>query len=105
PPPVKPKLASTTASFGKAKAGADFSVSFTVKNKLTGKGIRGSLSCKAKLAGKSLGTTKRSTSSSGKATCKWKLPKSAKKGDTFAGTISETYKGVKTSRSFSTKVT
>jgi PKD repeat protein len=103
PPPAKPKLSSTKASFGKATAGKAFTVSFTVKNKSTGKGVRGTLSCKGKLAGKSLGTSRRSTSSSGKATCTWQMPKTAK-GKTFAGSISETYKGVKASRSFSTKV-
>ncbi len=103
PKPVKPRLASSAASFGKAQAGSEFSVSFTVTNKATGRGVRGSLTCAAKLAGKKLAATRKSTSSSGEAICVWKLPRSSS-GDTFVGVISETFRGVRTSRSFSTKV-
>ncbi len=104
PKPAKPRLASSAVSFGKAQAGSEFSVSFTVTNKATGRGVRGSLTCAAKLAGKKLAATRKSTSSSGEAICVWKLPRSSS-GDTFVGVISETYRGAKTSRSFSTKVT
>jgi PKD repeat protein len=100
-PPPKPKLTVSQFSVGKAEAGKSLTASFTVKS--AGKGVKGSLSCSGKLNGKPLGASHHSTSSSGAASCTWSLPRSAS-GERFAGSISESYKGAKVSRSFSLKV-
>ena len=78
-------------------------VSFTVTNKATGKGVKGSVTCTAKLAGKPFGFLRRGANLAGQAVCAWRLPRKSS-GETLVGTISETFKGVRTSRSFSTKV-
>jgi hypothetical protein len=103
PPVPKPKSKLTVSGFsvGKAQAGRSFTVSFTVRS--SGKGVKGSLSCSAKLNGKQLSASHRSTSSSGRASCSWNLPRSSS-GERLAGSISESYRGAKVSRSFSVKV-
>jgi PKD repeat protein/biopolymer transport protein ExbD len=106
PPPTKPtatKLKATKLAVGKAAAGKAFAVSLTVKNATTGKGIKGKLTCTAKLAGKPLPASGRSSTTAGKASCGWKLPTTAH-GKRFTGTITGTYAGVKLSRSFSVTV-
>jgi hypothetical protein len=94
-------LVVTAFSVGKATAGKSFTVSFTVKS--AGKGVKGSVSCSAKLDGKPL-AGRQSVSSSGHASCSWSLPFSSH-GKRLTGSISESYKGSKVSRSFSAKVT
>jgi PKD repeat protein len=103
PPPVKPKLKATKAQVGKAVGGKTFTVSMTVTNITTGKGVKGQVICTGKLAGKPLPTSHRSPSASGKASCSWQLPKTAR-GKHLTGSITESYKGVKVSRSFSATV-
>jgi PKD repeat protein len=100
---LPPKLTSSKVSAGKAHAGKSFTVSMTVKDARTGKGIKGQVSCTGKLAGKPLGASHHSSSTNGQASCTWQLPKSAD-GKQFTGSIAESYKGVKVSRSFSAKV-
>jgi PKD repeat protein len=95
------KLTASGFSVGKAQAGKPFTASFTVRS--GGKGVKGSLSCSAKLNGKPLAASHHSTSSSGAASCAWNLPGSSR-GERLAGSISESYKGAKASRSFSVKV-
>jgi PKD repeat protein len=103
PPPTKPKLTASKVTYGKAVAGKTFAVSITVKNAATGKGVKGQVSCTARLAGKSLRASSRSSSASGKARCAWQLPKTAR-GRQFSGSIAETSKGARVSRSFTTHV-
>ena len=103
PPSSGPKLKASKLTVGKAAAGKAFAVSFTVKNAKTGKGVKGSLSCTGKLAGKSLRASGRSSSAAGKAVCSWKLPATAR-GKRFIGTIAGTFAGVKIRRSFSATV-
>ena len=100
-PPPRPKLTVSQFSVGKAQPGRVFTASFIVKN--AGKAVKGSLSCSAKLNGKPLGASHRSTSSSGSASCTWSVPRSSS-GERLAGSISESYKGATVSRSFSVKV-
>jgi len=88
---------------GRAIAGRAFTVSWTVKNARTGKGVKGRLSCTGKLSGTSLPAARRSTASGGKAMCTWNLPKSAR-GKRFAGSIAVSYQNVRVSRSFTVRV-
>ena len=91
----KPQLA-------KAVAGKTFTVSTEVTN--NGRGVKGAVTCTAKLGGKPLSGAHHTSTAAGKATCSWRLPGSAH-GKSLTGTIKETYKGKHVSRSFSTKVT
>jgi PKD repeat protein len=100
---LPPKLTSSKVSAGKAHAGKSFTASMTVKDARTGKGVKGTVSCTAKLAGNPLAASHHSSSANGQASCTWQLPKSAA-GKQFTGSIAESYKGVKVSRSFSAKV-
>ena len=95
------KLSVNGFSVGKAQAGKPFTAAFTVKS--GGKGVKGSLSCSAKLNGKPLSASHHSVSSSGRASCAWNLPESSR-GARIAGSISEAYRAAKVSRSFSVKV-
>jgi PKD repeat protein len=103
PPPTAPKLTAGKLTVGKAVAGKAFTVSTTVKNAKTGKGVKGQVSCTGKLNGKPLPATHHSSSTNGNATCSWQLPKTAH-GKRFTGTITDTYKGAKISRAFSVTV-
>ncbi len=103
PPPTKLKLTASRATVGKAVAGKAFTVSITVTNARTGKGVRGLVSCAARLAGKPLALSSHSSAANGKASCSWRLPKSAH-GKRLAGFVAETYRGVKVSRPFSVRV-
>jgi hypothetical protein len=53
--------------------------------------------------GKPLRATHHSSKTNGKTSCTWQLPKTAH-GKHFTGTITDTYKGAKISRSFSVKI-
>jgi PKD repeat protein len=103
PPPVKSKLTASKLTVGKAVAGKPFTVSWMVRDKKTGNGVKGSVSCMGKLAGKALKTSLHASAANGKASCTWKLPKTAH-GKRFTGSITDTYKGVKIRRSFSARV-
>jgi PKD repeat protein len=98
-----PKLTSSKLSVGKAHAGKSFTASMTVKDARTGKGVKGTVSCTGKLAGKPLGASHHSSNTGGQASCTWQLPKTAQ-GKQFIGSVADSYKGVKVSRSFSVKV-
>jgi len=95
------RLTATGFAVGKARAGRSFTVSFTARS--GGKAVKGSLSCSASVNGKPLGASRHSVSSSGLAACTWNLPRSSA-GAKLAGSISESYKGAKVSRSFSRTV-
>jgi hypothetical protein len=102
PPAPKPKLSVSGFSVGKARAGHQFTAAFTVKS--GGKGVKGSVSCSAKLNGKPFGASHHSVSRGAVAICTWSLPRSAS-GERLTGSISERYRGAKASRSFSLNVT
>lgn len=108
PPPPPPPARKLTLKAGKltiskARAGKPFTVSMTVQNAATHKGVKGQVACTGKLAGKPLRATRRSSTTHGKASCTWKLPKNAS-GKQFKGSITERYRKARISRSFSTKV-
>jgi PKD repeat protein len=104
PPPTAAKVTAGKLTIGKAAAGKALAVSFIVRNAKTGKGVRGSLSCTARLAGKSLRASGHSSTAAGKSSCSWKLPASAR-GKRFAGTIVGTYLGgLRVSRAFAVTV-
>ncbi len=103
PPAPRPTLSASKPTIGKAAAGKAFTVSFAVRNAKTGKGVLGTLSCSAKLAGKPLATSHRSNTAS-RASCTWQLPRSTR-GKQFTGTIAKTYQGAKVSRTFTVKIT
>jgi hypothetical protein len=96
------KLAAGKPQLSKAVAGKLVTVSIVVTN--NGKGVKGTVSCTAKLGGKPLAGAHHTSTAAGKATCSWRLPGSAH-GKSLTGTIKETYKGKTITRSFSTKVT
>jgi hypothetical protein len=98
---VPVKLAMTKPTLSKAVAGKAFTASALVTN--NGTPVAGSIACSAKLGGKSLAGAKHTVSPSGKATCSWKLPKTAH-GKTLTGAIGESYQGQSIKRPFSTKV-
>lgn len=95
------KLVETKPVLSKAAAGKTFTVSAEVTN--NGTGVKGTVSCSAKLGGKPLGGAHHTSSVTGKATCSWKLPQSAH-GKALTGSIGESYQGKSVKRSFSTKV-
>jgi hypothetical protein len=102
PPPPALRLKASKPTISKAVAGKAFSVSITVTNANTGKGVKGRVFCTGKLAGKPLPASRHSSTTSGKTSCTWQLPKTAH-GKHFTGTIALTYKNVKVTRSFSAK--
>jgi len=75
----------------------------TVTNTQTGAGVKGQVTCTGKLGGKPPPTSRRSSTASGKSSCSWQLPSTAK-GKHFTGAITVTYKGATISRAFSTSV-
>jgi hypothetical protein len=85
----------------KARAGRTFQVSAKVSRKDTGAGVNGQVTCSARLGGKTL--RKSGRSSAGFASCSWTLPKSAR-GKWLGGTISVNYQGATAKRSFAAKV-
>jgi hypothetical protein len=93
---VKPKLAP-------AVAGRSFTVPMVVTDAKTKKGVRGKLTCQAKLNGKTFRASRQATAASGRATCTWKLP-STSSNEILRGTITETYKGATAKRTFSTRI-
>jgi hypothetical protein len=103
PPPPPLKLVSSAVHVSKAQAGKLFTADMVVKDSSTGAGVMGVVTCSARLAGKPLAALRHTSAAIGTATCVWKLPKTSR-GKQFKGTISETYKGKKVSRSFTVKV-
>ena len=88
---------------GKPHSGATFTVSMVVKVSSTGIAVKTTVTCAAKLSGKTLKASKKGSVQSGKATCSWKIPKKSK-GKQFKGSITASYKGAKITRSFSKTV-
>ena len=99
-PAAPPRLTVTSYTIGRPHAGGSFTVSMLVKS--SGKRVRGALACTAKLNGKTLAVSRKGIAGNGNASCTWSLPRSAV-GAQLAGSISETYKGAKATRSFSVR--
>lgn len=95
-------LAETKPVLSKAASGKTFTVSAVVTN--NGKPVGGAVACSAKLGGKPLGGAHHTdAATTGKATCSWKLPKSAH-GKLLTGSIGESSHGKSVKRSFYTRV-
>jgi hypothetical protein len=108
PPPAPPgggggKLAVSKVTVGQPHSGATFTVSMVVKVSSTGIAVKSTVTCSAKLAGKTLKASKKGSVQSGKATCSWKIPKKSK-GKQLKVSITSSYKGAKVTRSFSKRV-
>jgi lysophospholipase L1-like esterase len=103
PPPPTLTLRAGKLKMSRALAGKPFTAWMLVTNAATGKGVKGQLTCRGKLSGKSLRARSHSSSSSGRSSCTWKLPIAAHSKQ-FKGSITSRFRGAKVSRSFSTKV-
>src|SRR5205085_5712671 len=103
PGPAKPKLTASKLRLGAARAGHVFTVSTTVKNASTGKGVEGKLTCAGSIAGKLLHATRARQSATGLASCTWKLPQSSA-GKRFRGSIRVDYRGARLTRTFSVAI-
>jgi hypothetical protein len=103
PPPVAaPRLAAGKVLHGKAHAGRPFTASLAIRDRTTGKTVKGTIGCTGAVAGKPIRAT-RAFWTAGKASCTWRLPKGSL-GDTFRGAIKVSYKGAALVRSFSAKI-
>jgi lysophospholipase L1-like esterase len=103
PPPAPPRLRASKPKVSRAIAGRQLTASMIVTNVTAGKKVKSQVSCQGKLSGKSLRASGRSSSSSGRAACTWRLPRTAR-GKLFRGSITSRFQGAKVSRSFSAKV-
>ena len=95
------KLTATKVTIGKPRSGQAFTVSMVVTSAAVG--VKGSVACSAKLAGKTLKVSKKGSVAGGKASCTWKVPNQSK-GKQLKGSMTVTYKGKKVTRSFSKRV-
>lgn len=102
PPPPPPPVSLTAGKvvLTPALAGRSFTASMVVRNR--GARISGSVRCSGKLADRLLRPV-RSSAAGGRASCSWRLPAGAQ-GKRFAGAVSESYRGSKVRRTFSTRV-
>jgi hypothetical protein len=102
-PPAKVKLKTVKPKLLPAVAGKPFSVSMIVTDAKTGKGIKGTVACLGKLNAKTFRASSHTVSANGKASCTWRLPASAS-NKILKGSITETYKRLKATRTFSTRI-
>ena len=103
PPPSGVTLIVTGFTVGKPHSGRLFTIAEVVRVKETGVAVKTSVSCSARLAGKTIKPLKQGSVFSGRASCTWKLPKNTK-GKSLKGSITATYQGAKITRSFSKTV-
>jgi hypothetical protein len=103
PAPLPPKLTAAKPVVGKALTGKAFGVSILVKDAATGKAVKGQIVCQARLGRTLVRLLRRSITVSGRATCSWRLPAAAR-GKTVSGSIGESYRGSRITRSFSAEV-
>jgi hypothetical protein len=103
PPPPGLVLKATKFTVGKPHAGRRFTVSMVVTVASTRLSVRTSVSCSAKLAGKTVRVAGKGSVLSGRASCTWALPKNTK-GKQLKGSITATYLGAKVTRTFSARV-
>jgi hypothetical protein len=97
------KLTAGKAEVTPAVHGKPFTASMTVTDASTGTGVSGTVTCSAKLGGKVLPGARHTASATGKASCTWKLPKTAK-GKALTGKITVTYQGKTITRAFTARV-
>lgn len=102
-PPTTPKLKTVKPKLAIARAGKPFTVTMVVTDAATKKGVKGELACQAKLSGRPLVANRRSVVSSGRASCTWRLPVTAKK-KRLTGSLTVTFAGAKATRSFAVAV-
>jgi hypothetical protein len=102
-PPVTPKLKTVKPKLAPAVAGKPFTVTMVVTDAATKKGVKGQLACQAKLGTGPLAAGKHSIVASGRASCTWRLPASAKR-KRFTGALTVTFAGAKATRSFAVTV-
>jgi len=103
PPPWPPALRAGKPKLSRATAGKPFTAWMLVTNADTGKGVKGQVTCRGKLSGKSLRARSHSSSISGRSSCTWQMPAAAHNKQ-FKGSITLRFQGSKVSRSFSTRV-
>jgi hypothetical protein len=103
PPPAGLKLAASKLAVGKPHAGRLFTVSMVVRDAASKLTVKTAVSCSLKLAGKPLRVSRKGSLVSGRASCKWLLPRKTQ-GKALKGTITARYLGAKVSRSFSRRV-
>src|SRR5262249_41274332 len=96
------KLAETRPVVTGAVAGKTVRVSAVVTNNRTGVQAA-SVTCSAKVAGKSLRGARFGRTASGKISCSWRLPSSAH-GKSLTGKIGASYQGKSVSKPFATKI-
>jgi lysophospholipase L1-like esterase len=103
PPPSPLTLRASKPKLSRATAGKRSTAWMLVTNAGTGKGVRGQVSCQGRLSGKSLRARSHSSLRSGRSSCIWQIPATAR-GKQFKGTITSRFQGAKVSRSFSRRV-
>lgn len=103
PPPPAGTLRATKFVVGKPHAGKRFTVSMVVRVAATGLSVKTTVSCSAKLAGKTVRVTGKGSVLSGRASCTWALPGHTK-GKQLKGSITANYQGAKLKRTFSVRV-
>jgi outer membrane protein assembly factor BamB len=101
PPPPPVKLTAGKVLHTPVRAGRPFAASMIVRSE--GKLVRGYVTCAGKLATRTLPASRGASTANGRATCTWKIP-SGTRGRRFAGSISETYRFSRVTRSFSATV-
>jgi hypothetical protein len=103
PPPSGVTLKATKFVVGKPHAGKRFTVSMVVRVAQTGLSVKTTVSCSAKVAGKTARVAAKGSVQSGRAVCTWALPRNTK-GKQVRGSITSTYLGAKVTRAFSARV-
>jgi hypothetical protein len=106
PPPAATPLglAPGKLTVGKARTGRPFVVSLVVHRADTGELLDGGqVSCAGRIGKSPLRPAAKAPATSGLASCSWMIPVKAH-GKTIAGSITVTYKGVKTAKAFSARI-
>jgi hypothetical protein len=92
-------LIGTSFTVGKPHAGRPLTAAMVVRVKETGIAVKTTVTCSAKVAGKTAKVTKKGSVFSGRASCTWKLPPNTK-GKTLRGSITANYQGAKVTKTF-----
>jgi hypothetical protein len=106
PPPAATPLglAPGKLTAGKARAGRPFVVSLVVHRADTGELLDGGqVSCEGRIGKSPLRPAAKAPATNGLASCSWMIPATAH-GKTISGSITVTYKGVKTAKAFSARI-
>jgi hypothetical protein len=106
PPPAATPLGLVPGKLtaGKARAGRPFVVSLVVHRADTGELLDGDqVSCEGRIGKSPLRPAAKAPAANGLASCSWIIPATAH-GKTISGSITVTYKGVKTAKAFSARI-